>query len=139
MPLPWVRLDSSIASHDKTLALLSDPSPKRWQAMTSYMFALGWCGEHGTNGRIPVAALPFVHGTPATAALLVKHGFWEPVEDPAGWMVPNYAERQELAEVTELKRAAQRRSARRTNCKRYHGPSCGCWKHESADDQPDTA
>src|SRR5437868_7186513 len=61
MSLPWVRLDSNIASHDKILALLSDPSPKRWQAAASYMFALGWSGDHGTDGRIPQAALPFVH------------------------------------------------------------------------------
>ncbi|NUS55868.1 MAG: hypothetical protein HOV66_13580 [Streptomycetaceae bacterium] len=133
MALPGVRLDSSIASHDKTRALLSDPSSKRWQAMTSYMFALGWCGEHGTNGRIPTAALPFVHGTPATAQLLVKHRLWLPDDDAPGWTVPNYAERQELAGVTELKRAAQRRSARRTNCKRYHGPNCGCWQHDQSD------
>lgn len=133
--LPWVRLDSSIASHDKTLALLSDPSPRRWQAITCYMFALGWSGEHGTNGHIPTAALPFIHGTAATAALLLKYGFWEPDEN--GWRIRNYIERQELAEVTELKRAAQRRSAKRTNCRRYHGPRCGCWQ-EGGDDA-DTA
>lgn len=127
MALPWVRLDSSIASHDKTLALLSDPSPKRWQAMSSYMFGLGWCGEHGTDGAIPKAALPFLHGTPSTAALLVKHGFWESTD--TGWQVRNYIERQELAVVTEKKRNAQRLSALRTNCMRKHGPDCGCWKH----------
>lgn len=133
--LPWVRLDASIASHDKTLALISDPSPKHWQALASYVFALGWSGEHGTNGHVPTAALPFVHGTKATAALLVKYGFWEPAEN--GWRIRNYIERQELAEVTELKRAAQRRSARRTNCRRYHGPRCGCWQND--DDGADTA
>jgi len=131
MPLPWVRLDSSIASHDKTLALLSDPSPKRWQAMSSYVFALGWSGEHGTDGAIPRAALPFVHGTTATAALLVKHGFWETAEN--GWQVRNYVERQELAVVTEMKRSAQRAGARRTNCRRYHGPDCGCWQQPETD------
>jgi hypothetical protein len=128
--LPWVRLDSSIASHDKTLSLLADPSPKRWQAMTSYLFALGWCGEHGTDGEISAVALPFVHGTKATAALLVKYGFWETTE--RGWKIRNYAQRQELAVVTEGKRAAQRLSAIRTNCKRYHGQNCGCWESEAA-------
>lgn len=131
MSLPWVRLDSSIASHDKTLALLSDPSPKRWQAMASYVFGLGWCGEHGTDGRIPTAALPFIHGTPATAALLVAHALWEPLPDGTGWQVHNFVERQEMATVTELKRAAQKRAAKRTNCIRYHGPHCGCWESET--------
>jgi hypothetical protein len=128
--LPWVRLDSSIASHDKTLGLLSDPSPKRWQAMASYMFGLGWSGEHATDGRIPTAALPFIHGTTTTAALLVKYGFWETAI--GGWQIRNYSERQELAVVTEAKRAAQRLSAQRTNCKRYHGPRCGCWEREAS-------
>jgi hypothetical protein len=127
MSLPWVRLDSSIASHDKTLALLSDPSPKRWQAMASYMFALGWSGEHSTDGHIPTAALPFVHGSKTTAELLVKYDFWE--RAVGGWQIKNYATRQELAVVTEGKRAAQRLAALRTNCKRYHGPNCGCWEN----------
>jgi hypothetical protein len=125
-----VRLDSSIASHDKTLRLLSDSSPKRYQAMTSYMFSLGWSGEHATDGHIPVAALPFIHGTKATADLLVKYAFWE--QTVGGWQIRNYATRQELAVVTEGKRAAQRLSALRTNCKRYHGPNCGCWEHDTA-------
>lgn len=127
--LPWVRLDSSIASHDKTLSLLSDPSPKRWQAVASYVFGIGWSGEHGTDGVLPAAVLPFIHGSKATADLLVKHGLWR--ENGTGWTMPNFVERQELAVVTELKRAAQRRSARRTNCKRYHGPKCGCWEHDT--------
>ena len=130
MSLPWVRLDASIASHDKTLRLLADPSPKRWQAMSSYLFALGWAGEHGTDGAIEEIALPFIHGTKVTAALLVKHGFWETTD--RGWQIRNYAERQELAVITEAKRAAQRLGARKGNCRKYHGPSCNCWREEEA-------
>ena len=44
MGLPWVRLDANIATHDKMLALLADPSPQKWQAAASYMFALAWAG-----------------------------------------------------------------------------------------------
>lgn len=127
MTLPWVRLDANIASHDKMLDLLSDPSAKRWQAAASYMFALGWCGGAGTDGRITPAALGAVHGTPATARLLVKYGLWQEVE-PRGWRIRNYEARQELTVVTEGKRAAQRAAARKTNCIRYHGPACGCWR-----------
>lgn len=126
MSLPWVRLDSGIASHDKTLALLNDPSPRRWQAMASYMFGLGWSGEHGTDGFIPVTALPFIHGTKATAALLVKHGFWTSTE--GGWRVRNFAIRQELAVVTAAKKEAQRIGALKANCNRWHGANCTCWQ-----------
>lgn len=126
MSLPWVRLDTAIASHDKILALLSDPSPKRWQAAFSFTCALGWCGDHGTDGHVPATALPFVHGTKATASLLEKHDLWQP--ETAGWFMPNYALRQELLVVTEAKRAAKRLGGIKGNCIRHHGPDCGCWK-----------
>ncbi len=128
MTLPWVRLDSNIASHDKILNLLADPSPRRWQAAASYMFALGWCGAAGTDGVVTRAALRAVHGTSATARLLEKHGLWE--ETAAGWRVRNYAERQQVSNVTSSKKHAQRLAAMRTNCRRYHGEDCGCWRRE---------
>lgn len=126
MALPWVRLDSSIASHDKILAVLADRSPHKWQAVSSYMFALGWSGEHGTDGRIPTSALPFIHGTNTTARLLVKHGLWE--ETDTGYRIHNYAERQELKIVSESKRVAAATASRKANCVRWHGPDCHCWK-----------
>lgn len=127
MALPWVRLDANIAGHDKTLNLLTDPSPKRWQAAASYMYALAWSGGHGTDGKIPTAALPFVHGTTVTARLLVKYGFWQ--EATAGWTIRNFDSRQELLIISESKRAAQRAAAVKTNCQRYHGQDCGCWRN----------
>lgn len=131
MPLPWVRLDTNIASHDKILNLLSDPSPKRWQATASYMFALAYSGGHGTDGHIPKAALAFVHGTDATARLLLKYHLWE--EATAGWHIRNYDARQELEIVSESKRAAQRAGALKANCRRHHGPDCGCWRQGLGD------
>jgi hypothetical protein len=122
MALNWVRLDAGIASHDKVLHLLSDPSPKRWQAAASYMFALGWSGSHGTDGHIPTAALPFVHGTSVTARLLEKYGLW--VESSNGWDIRNYAERQQLAVVTE----ARSKQARKAACTRHHTAGCKCWE-----------
>lgn len=126
MALPWVRLDANIASHDKILHLLSDPSPKKWQAAASYMFALGWAGGTGTDGHIPTAALPFVHGTATTARLLVKYRLWD--EATAGFQIHNFDHRQELLIVSESKRAAQRAGALKGNCIRHHGPDCGCWR-----------
>ena len=130
MALPWVRLDSSIASHDKILALLDDPSAKKWQAVASYMFALGWSGEHGTDGRIPTSALPFIHGTTQTARLLVKYGLWIEV-DKANYAIRNYAERQQLTIITEAKKAAASAAGRKAACVRHHGEDCGCWKRSA--------
>lgn len=129
MPLPWVRLDSNVAQHDKILALINDKSPKKWQAMSSYFFALAWSGGQGTDGFIPSYALNSVHGTQQTARLLVMYRLWE--EGLAGYRIVNYETRQELTIVAEAKRAAQAAGARKANCKRWHGPDCGCWK-ESA-------
>jgi hypothetical protein len=126
MALPWVRLDSNVASHDKILRLLSDPSPKRFQAAASYMFSLAWSGGTGTDGHIPSAALPFVHGTPATARLLVKYQLWD--EATAGFTIRNFLYRQELAIVAEAKRTAQRLGAAKGNCIRHHGSECRCWE-----------
>jgi hypothetical protein len=128
MALPWVRLDANIASHDKMLHLLADPSPKRYQAAASYMFGLAWSGGTGTDGHIPVTALPFIHGTQVTARLLVKYHLW--VEATAGWQIRNFDQRQELTIVSESKRAAQRAGALKANCRRFHGPDCGCWRNE---------
>jgi hypothetical protein len=126
MALPWVRLDSNIASHDKIMHLLSDPSPKKWQATTVYMFALGWSGGHGTDGEIPAVALSMVHGNPAVARLLVKYHLWE--ETLTGYVMPNFPIRQELEIVTEAKRFAQKAGGLKGACIRHHGPDCGCWK-----------
>ena len=122
MALPWVRLDSHIGSHDKILALLADPSPKRWQAAFSYVCAIGWSGDQGTDGWVPTTALPFVHGNTTTGRLLVKYGLWD--EELTGWRIRNFAERQELSIVRAGKREMKRAAAEKGNCRRWHGPSC---------------
>lgn len=126
MALPWARLDVNIGSHDKILTLVADPSPKRWQAYASYVTAIGWSVGHGTDGRIPLAALPFVHGNAATARLLVKHGLW--VEATAAWQIHNFAEYQVLNDLAEATREGQKKGAAKGNCKRWHGPDCRCWE-----------
>lgn len=122
MSLPWVRMDSHIGSHDKILNLLSDPSPKRWQAAFSYVAAIGWAGDQGTDGAIPRVALPFVHGTTTTARLLVIYRLWE--ESLNGWQIVNFAERQQTQRVTEAKQEAASRAGQKANCVRWHGPEC---------------
>lgn len=122
MGLPWVRLDSNIATHDKILHLVGDPSSLRWQAAASYMFALGWSGGQGTDGKIPTAALGFVHGNAKTARLLVKYRLWNEVS--GGFQIVNFERRQQTNDLTETIRTSQSEGGKRGACKRHHGETC---------------
>lgn len=124
--LPWVRLDSNIASHDKILALLDERDGAK--AAFAYVCSLAYSGGHDTDGLIRFAALPFIHATRRLGDLLVKHDLWVP--DPAGWRIKNWDSRQQSSEATEAIRAAQASGGRRGNCIRWHGPDCGCWRNE---------
>lgn len=126
MALSWARLDVNVGSHDKILDLLADPSPKRWQAAFSYVTSVTWSVGAGTNGRISRAALPFVHGTAATARLLVKHDLW--VEHPAAWEIKNFAKYQLLDEHVDATTAGKKLGGAKGNCVRWHGEECGCWR-----------
>lgn len=128
MALPWVRLDTNIASHDKILDLLDDRMGVK--AAWMYVCAMGYSGGHGTDGFVPFKALPHIHGTKPLGDLLVKHGLFTP--EPRGWRIKNWAQRQELDAIAEGKRAAQRLGARKGNCIKNHGPDCGCWQEKTA-------
>ena len=134
MGLPWFRVDSNIASHDKILALLSDPSPAKWQAFTSYICAIGWSSAAGTDGAVPKTALGFVHGTAKTARLLEKYRLW--TEATAGFRIVNFDRRQQLSMIAEASSAAKSHAASKANCVRWHGDSCyvngRCSKEASA-------
>jgi len=130
MALPWVRLDANIGSHDKVLSLLADPSNQKWRAYASYMTSIAWSGGHGTDGRIPRAALPFVDGNDQTARLLVKYRLW--TEGTAAWHIVNYEQRQEVSDVSEEKRKAQSLGGKKSRCRSLHGPDCGCWRQEAS-------
>jgi membrane-associated PAP2 superfamily phosphatase len=119
--LPWVRLDSHIGTNLKIARLLERRNGHR--AFTLYVCALGWSGGHGTDGRVYREALAYVHGTETLAALLVELGLWDPVSDGV-WSIHDYSERQELAQVTELKRASASRGGRLGNCRRWHEQPC---------------
>lgn len=128
MSLPWVRLDSNIASHDKITALLAERDGHK--AFTLYICAMGWSGGHGTDGYVPKHVLPLIHGTERTARLLEIHGLFD--ERPGGWQIRNYEARQELAVVAEMKRAGKSMAGRKSQCIQRHGPQCGCWKDGGA-------
>ena len=124
--LPWVRTDSNIASHDKILALIDDPSPKKWQALSVYLMSYPWSGGHGTDGKIPKSALKQIHGTPITARLLVKYRLW--TEELAGWEIVDSADRQQLSDETYSIRKQKHMGGIKGNCKRWHEAGCECWK-----------
>ena len=131
MALPWVRLDSNIASHEKILALLDErPEALAYRAAFSYVCSIGYAGAHGTDGLIPFNALPFVHGNRKTAELAVKHQLWLP--DRLGWRIRNFETRQQTSATTQAIRNAQRAGAQRANCTRWHGKDCRCWEDQSA-------
>jgi hypothetical protein len=130
MTLPWFRVDTNIATHDKILALLSDPSTSRWQAAFSYVCSIGWSAASGTDGRIPLGALPMVHATPRIASLLVKYHLWH--TDMAGFQIHNYANYQQLSRISEEKSDLGRKAA----CVRWHGPDC--WGPDGCTRESDT-
>lgn len=125
MALPWVRLDTNLAAHDKILGLISE-KPHGYQAAFSYVCSLGYAGGHGTDGLIPFSALPFVHGSRKTSELLVRYHLWAPT--PLGWQIRNYETRQQSSATTRAIKNAQRAGAKRANCARWHEPGCGCWE-----------
>lgn len=124
MALSWVRLDTNIASHDKILELLARRNG-RATAFT-YVCALAYCGLNETDGHVPFAALPFVHGTKTDMNALVEVGLLAP--NPKGWTVVNYGDRQQLSTIGTDIRTAQSIGAQKGNCIRHHGPECGCWR-----------
>lgn len=121
MPLPWVRLDSNIATHDKILALLSQRDGAK--AFVLYVCAMGYAGAHGTDGHISTYALAVNHGTPRLAQMLIDHQLWEYNGD-GSYVIHNWLDRQEGALTT----GAKSKAGKKANCIRWHGPKCGCWE-----------
>lgn len=126
MGLPWVRLDSDIANHDKIVRLLGQRDGYR--AFTVYVCSLGWSGGQGKDGHVPSYILPRIYGLEKHARQLVDVGLWTYDENGDGWWIKNYDTRQELSVVSEAKRAASAMGGRKAACRRKHGPDCECWK-----------
>lgn len=132
MGLPWVRLDTNIIIHDKILELVGRKGGL--EAGFVYTNSLAFSGGAGTDGYIPKAALRVIHGTDKHARLLVDVRLWEYIKDGDrdGYVIVNYADRQEVSEVREAKRAKNSLGAKKTNCKRYHPQPCSTCFPEAA-------
>lgn len=98
MPLPWVRLDTSMPDHPKIIALCSRGNTGMAAAFL-WVCSLAYAGKHGTDGLITRAVLPRINGKAALAVLLVEYRLWE--THPDGWRIHDYEEYQMLL-VTEV-------------------------------------
>ena len=114
MGLPWVRLDTNFAQNPKILYLIED---KRHRAIVTYVAGLGYAGAQGTDGFLPSAALPVIHGTRTDAKHLVDVGLW--LESLGGWEINDWNEHQQSSEETQLRK----KKARDAAMARWHGSS----------------
>lgn len=107
MGLPWVRLDTQWPHNPKFLMLVED---KKWRAIAVYMAGLGYSGAHGTDGFLPVVALPMLHGTKREAEHLVEVRLWLPAQG-GGWQINGWAEFQPSTEENEERSRKAREAA----------------------------
>jgi hypothetical protein len=119
-------MDTNMPSHDKILALLSDKSPRKWQAVTMCTFGILWSVGQGTDGHVPTYALKAIHGSSVAARLLVKYNLW--TEAVEGWNIVNFDDRQQLSDQVYTVRKSQSIGGKQGNCRRWHDPSCRCYE-----------
>lgn len=97
--LPWVQLATGIPRNYKILELVGR---KQFQAVTCYMFSLAYSGEQGTDGYIPLAALPYIHANQAIATQLVNVHLWIPTM--GGWDINDWSEHQRSTDETQKRK-----------------------------------
>lgn len=100
MTVMWIRLDVSLPSNPKVLALLAEADGHR--SAFVYVCALAYCGMHGTDGFISTEALPHVHAELGDAHRLAKVHLW--TEQPGGWLVHDWASYQQSTEETQQRK-----------------------------------
>lgn len=92
MPLPWVRLDTSMPDHPKIVELVDEHGDAGMAAAFVWCCALAYSGKHGTDGMIRRGQLSRINGRAKHAALLVKVGLFDAVD--GGWLIHDYADYQ---------------------------------------------
>lgn len=109
--LPWVRLATDLPENPKILELLS----RRGGSHTAFVYlcSLSYSGKKGTFGRIPKAALPFIHATAKDAKALVEVGLWNTPDDPkqGGWQVHDWDVYQPSKEYVQNRKDKARNAA----------------------------
>lgn len=84
MPLPWVRLDTSMPDHPKVIELC-DRGDAGLAAAFVWCCSLAYAGKHGTDGLILRGVLPRINGKAKHAQLLVEARLWD--MHPKGWQI----------------------------------------------------
>lgn len=95
MPLPWVRLDTSMPDHPKVVDLC-DRGDVGLAAAFVWVCSLAYSGKHGTDGFIPRGVLARINGKAKHAQLLVEHRLWDELP-PKGWQIHGWEEYQMVA------------------------------------------
>lgn len=116
MGLPWFRADTNLPTHDKILDLIGR-GPKGKGAAFVYICSIAHSVGNGTDGFIAKAALPFIHGTPAEARLLMESRLWVQVEN--GWQIPNFGTRQMIGATAQAVSAARSEAGKKGAEKRW--------------------
>lgn len=107
MPLPWIRLDTSMPDNPKILRLLAMKEGHR--AAFVWCCSLAYAGKHGTDGLIEDFALTRINGRPVDARRLVEVGLWDAAD--GGWQIHDWADRQESTDETRRRSEKARDAA----------------------------
>lgn len=108
MPLPWVRLDTSMPDNPKILAL-AEIGDRGLAAAFVWACSLAYSGKHGLDGFIPRGALSRLNGKASHARLLVDAGLWKDAGN--GWEINGWDEFQESTAETQARSAKARHAA----------------------------
>lgn len=100
MTLPWFRADTNLPTHDKITELVAS-SPKGKGAAFVYFCSIAQANANGSDGLIKRGSLPFIHGTPADATLLVAADLWE--TEGTGWRIRNFGTRNLVGASEQVK------------------------------------
>lgn len=112
MPLPWIRLDTSMPDHPKVIDLC-DRGDAGIGAAFVWVCSLAYSGKHGTDGFIPKGVLGRLNGKAKHAQLLVAHRLWDDLP-PKGWQIHGWEEYQMLTvPLDELQTRGSRGGAAR--------------------------
>ena len=119
--LPWVRIDSDLAQNPRIAEMIAEHGQRGVAAAFVFVCSIGHCAAHNTDGEIKKAVLPFIHGTPALARLLVEAELWS--QEEKGWSVTGYADHQPTMAAREADAAARSEAARKAANARWGNAS----------------
>jgi len=115
MPLPWIRLDTSMPDNPKILRMIDSHGVRGLAAGFVWVCGLAFSGKHGTDGLIERSALTRVNGNPTLARVLVENDLWVPAPG-GGWETHDWRDYNESNDETR----ARSERAKAAADKRWH-------------------